>query len=62
MYKRQGSTSKVQLGLFSPQLPEAARLEVTLARIRAIVGEDCVGRAVLQDTHAPEGFLSLIHI
>jgi protein ImuB len=51
-----GSTSKVQLGLFSPQLPEAARLEVTLARIRAIVGEDCVGRAVLQDTHAPEGF------
>jgi protein ImuB len=51
-----GSTSKVQLGLFSPQLPEAARLDVTLARIRAIVGEDCVGHAVLQDTHAPEGF------
>jgi len=51
-----GSTSKVQLGLFSPQLPEAARLDVTLARIRAIVGEECVGRAVLQDTHLPEGF------
>ena len=51
-----GSTSKVQLGLFSPQLPEPARLDVTLARIRAIVGEDCVGRAVLEDTHAPEGF------
>jgi protein ImuB len=51
-----GSTSKVQLGLFSPQLPEAARLDVTLARIRAIVGEECVGRVVLQDTHAPEGF------
>jgi protein ImuB len=51
-----GSTSKVQLGLFSPQLPEAARLDVTLARIRAIVGEECVGRAVLQDTHAPESF------
>jgi protein ImuB len=51
-----GSTSKVQLGLFSPQLPEASRLDVTLARIRALVGEDCVGRAVLQDTHAPEGF------
>lgn len=51
-----GSASKVQLGLFSPQLPEAARLDVTLARIRALVGEDCVGRAVLQDTHAPEGF------
>lgn len=51
-----GSTSKVQLGLFSPQLPEASRLDVTLARIRAIVGEECVGRAVLQDTHAPECF------
>jgi protein ImuB len=51
-----GSTSKMQLGLFSPQLPEAARLDVTLARIRAIVGEECVGRVVLQDTYAPEGF------
>jgi protein ImuB len=51
-----GSTSKVQLGLFSPQLPEAARLDVTLARIRAIVGENCVGRAVLKDTHLAEGF------
>jgi len=51
-----GSTSKVQLGLFSPQLPDAAFLDVTLARIRAIVGEDCVGRAILEDTHAAEGF------
>lgn len=51
-----GSTSKVQLGLFSPQLPEASRLDVTLARIRALVGEDCVGRPVLDDTHAPDGF------
>jgi protein ImuB len=51
-----GSTSKVQLGLFSPQLPEASRLDVTLARIRAIVGEENVGSAVLVDTHAPEGF------
>jgi protein ImuB len=51
-----GSTSKVQLGLFSPQLPEASRLDVTLARIRAIVGEENVGCAVLEDTHAPEGF------
>ncbi len=51
-----GSTSKVQLGLFSPQLPEPMRLDVTLARIRAIVGEDCVGRAILKDTHQPDGF------
>lgn len=51
-----GSTSKVQLGLFSPQLPESMRLDVTLARIRAIVGEDCVGRPVLTDTHRQDGF------
>ncbi|MGC1783666.1 MAG: DNA polymerase Y family protein [Acidobacteriaceae bacterium] len=51
-----GSTSKVQLGLFSPQLPEPARLDVTLARIRAIVGDENVGRAVLRDTHHPDEF------
>ncbi len=51
-----GSTSKVQMGLFSPQLPEPGRLDVTLARIRAIVGEECVGRAVLCDTHQPNEF------
>jgi protein ImuB len=51
-----GRTSKVQLGLFSPQLPEPSRLDVTLARIRALVGEENVGRAVLKDTHAPGGF------
>jgi protein ImuB len=51
-----GSTSKVQMGLFSPQLPEAMRLDVTLARIKAIVGEECVGRPELTDTHRPDGF------
>lgn len=51
-----GSTSKVQMGLFSPQLPEPARLDVTLARIRAIVGEENVGHAVLKDTHQPGEF------
>lgn len=51
-----GSTSKVQLGLFAPQLPEPSRLDVTLARIRAIVGENNAGRAVLEDTHRPNSF------
>ncbi|MBV8672419.1 MAG: DNA polymerase Y family protein [Acidobacteriaceae bacterium] len=51
-----GRTSKVQLGLFSPQLPEPMRLDVTLARIRKIVGENCVGRAVLTDTHQGDAF------
>ena len=41
--------SKEQLGLFAPQLPAPAHLDVTLARIRNIVGDECVGRAVLRD-------------
>lgn len=51
-----GSTSKVQLGLFSPQLPEPSRLDVTLARIRSAVGEERVGRPILEDTHRPDAF------
>lgn len=51
-----GKTGKVQLGLFSPELPEPSRLDVTLARIRALVGEGNAGRAALRDTHAPESF------
>jgi protein ImuB len=51
-----GSTSKAQLGLFSPQLPEPMRLDVTLARIRALVGDGCVGSPVLRDTNQPDGF------
>jgi len=56
LHAEPGNTSKVQLGLFSPQLPEASRLDVALARIRAIVGENNVGCAVLQDSHALESF------
>jgi protein ImuB len=52
-----GLTSKTQLGLFSPQLPEPARLDVTIALIRTIVGEDCVGRPALLDSHQPDRFL-----
>jgi protein ImuB len=51
-----GSTSKVQLGLFSPQLPDPSRLDVTLARLRALVGEGNVGCAALEDTHRSDGF------
>jgi protein ImuB len=51
-----GDTSKIQLGLFSPPLPEAARLDVTLAQLKTLLGEDNVGQAVLQDSHASESF------
>jgi protein ImuB len=56
LHAQPGSTSKVQLGLFSPQVPEPMRLDVTLARIRSIVGDGCVGHAVLKDTHRPDAF------
>jgi protein ImuB len=49
-----GTTSDIQLGIFSPQMPDPARLDVTLARIRALVGDNNVGHAVLKDTHEPD--------
>jgi protein ImuB len=51
-----GRSSTVQLGLFAPQAPEPSRLDVTLARLRAIVGDDRVGSPVLEDTHRPGSF------
>jgi protein ImuB len=51
-----GQSSKVQLGLFAPQMPEPSRLDVTLARLKAIAGEDRVGSPVLIDTHRPGAF------
>jgi len=51
-----GAQSKVQLGLFAPQTPEPSRLDVTLARLRAMVGEERVGSPVLEDTHRAGGF------
>ena len=51
-----GQSSKVQLGLFTPQTPEPSRLDVTLARIKALVGSDRVGSPVLEDSHQSGGF------
>jgi protein ImuB len=51
-----GQSSKVQLGLFAPQTPEPSRLDVTIARLKAIAGEDRVGSPVLEDTHQPGSF------
>ena len=45
-----------QSGLFLPPSPEPEKLELTLARIAGIVGEDKVGSLELLDTHRPEGF------
>jgi protein ImuB len=46
-----------QSGLFLPPSPEPEKLELTLARIAGIVGENKVGSLRLLDTHRPEGFL-----
>jgi protein ImuB len=51
-----GPSSKVQLGLFTPQVPEPSRLDVTLARLKAIVGNERVGSPVLEDSHRPGSF------
>lgn len=51
-----GHCGTVQLGLFTPQTPEPSRLDVTLARIKAMVGEDRVGAPVLEDSHRPASF------
>jgi protein ImuB len=45
-----------QSGLFLPRGPTPERLELTLARIRNITGDDRVGSAELLDTHAPGAF------
>jgi len=45
-----------QSGLFLPAAPEPVKLELTLARIKAIVGEERVGSPELLDTHRPDAF------
>jgi protein ImuB len=51
-----GQSCKVQLGLFAPQTPEPSRLDVALARLKVLVGDDRVGTPVLDDTHRANGF------
>jgi protein ImuB len=47
---------RFQHGLFIPQSPSPDRLELTLARIRGLVGEHNVGIPELLDTHRPAPF------
>lgn len=46
----------VQHGLFLPLTPDPEKLELTLARLTALVGEDRAGAAELLDTHRPDAF------
>lgn len=45
-----------QGGLYTPPTPEPEKLELTLARIAAVVGRDNVGSPELLDTHRPGAF------
>ncbi len=45
-----------QDGLFLPAAPEAEKLELTLARVAALVGQENVGSAEMLDTHRPDAF------
>jgi len=47
---------KIQRELFIPPGPEPQRMEITLARIKAITGETRVGSPVLRNTHRPDMF------
>jgi len=48
-----------QTGLFIPLSPEPEKLELTLARLKSLVGETNVGSPVLLDTHRPGEFQML---
>ena len=47
---------RLQSGLFIPQAPEAEKLELTLARLSAIVGEGNAGSPEVLNTHRPDAF------
>ena len=49
----------LQTGLFIPQAPEPEKLELTLARLRGLVGEQNVGSPELVDTYRPGAFRML---
>jgi protein ImuB len=46
----------IQDGLFVPLAPEPQKLELTLARIAKVVGENNLGAPELLDTHRPDAF------
>jgi protein ImuB len=45
-----------QNGLFLPLAPEPEKLEITLARVASLVGEENVGSPRIPDTHRPGAF------
>ncbi len=50
----------VQNGLFTPLAPEPEKLQLTLARIKHIVGTGNVGSPELVDTHRPDSLVNTV--
>ena len=48
---------ELQHGLFIPQAPAPEKLQLTLARVAALLGEGNVGSPELLDTHRPDAFV-----
>jgi protein ImuB len=48
---------RTQHGLFVPSSPEPEKLELTVARLRHLLGEGQVGTPELRDTHRPDSFV-----
>jgi len=47
---------RAQHGMFMPPAPAPGRLEGLLARLRQLLGEECMGAPQLLDTHKPDSF------
>ncbi|HYO84558.1 MAG TPA: DNA polymerase Y family protein [Bryobacteraceae bacterium] len=47
---------RLQTGLFIPAAPESEKLELTLARLNALVGEGNAGSPEVLNTHRPDAF------
>ena len=56
LHAQSAAPHRAQHGLFLPQAPEPARLEVLLARLRKLLGEQRVGSPELTDDHRPNAF------
>jgi protein ImuB len=56
LHAQSAAPYRAQHGLFLPQAPEPGLLEVTLARLRKLLGEERVGSVELRDDHRPNAF------
>ena len=56
LHAQSAAPYRAQHGLFLPQAPEPGRLEVVLARLRKLLGEERVGSVELKDDHRPNAF------